>query len=60
VQLLVDKTLSERGYSTTGRLLTRLLHTLSDTYPLHGRYVNDDEWDSPGKLVPRKGAADRC
>jgi proteasome activator subunit 4 len=49
--LLVDRTLSERGFSGAGRLLTRLMHTLSDVYPAHGRYVNEDEWDSEGACV---------
>jgi proteasome activator subunit 4 len=54
LKLLVDKTMSERGFSGTGRLITRLLHTLSDVYPLHGRYVNDDEWNSEGEFEMQK------
>ena len=50
LHVLVDKTKSERGYSSAGRLLTRLLHTLSGVYPLNSRFVNTDEWDSEGKL----------
>jgi len=46
LKVLVDKTLSERGFSGTGRLITRLLHTLADVYPLNARYVNDEEWTS--------------
>lgn len=51
IDVLIEKTLSERGYGGTGRLITRLLHTLSDTYPLNGRYVNEDEWESPGSGI---------
>lgn len=51
VNLLIDKTKSERGYSSAGRLLTRLLHTLSGVYPLNSRFVNTSEWESEGKLV---------
>lgn len=49
VETLVEKTRSERGYSSAGRLLTRVLHTLSGVYPLNCRFVNLDEWDSDGK-----------
>lgn len=51
VNLLIDKTKSERGYSSAGRLLTRLLHTLSGVYPLNSRFVNTSEWESEGKFV---------
>jgi proteasome activator subunit 4 len=50
IKLLVDKTLGERGFSGTGRLITRVLNTLSNTYPINGRYVNEDEWSSPGRI----------
>lgn len=50
VNLLIDKTKSERGYSSAGRLLTRLLHTLSGVYPLNSRFVNTSEWESEGKF----------
>ncbi|PAV21860.1 ARM repeat-containing [Pyrrhoderma noxium] len=43
--LLVDKTKSERGYSGTGRLITRLLNTISAAYPINSRFVNSDEWN---------------
>ncbi|KAI0067754.1 hypothetical protein BV25DRAFT_1834775 [Artomyces pyxidatus] len=33
--ILVDKTLSERGYNETGRLITRILATLSGVYPVN-------------------------
>ena len=48
LSVLVEKTLSERGYSGTGDLLARILATLSGTYPLNSRFVNTDEWNSPG------------
>ncbi|KAF9568547.1 hypothetical protein CPC08DRAFT_654918 [Agrocybe pediades] len=45
--LLVDKTKSERGYTGTGRLVTRVLNTLGGTYPLNTRFVNSNEWNDP-------------
>ncbi|KDQ54780.1 hypothetical protein JAAARDRAFT_134622 [Jaapia argillacea MUCL 33604] len=45
--LLVDKTKSERGYSSVGRLITRILHTLGGVYPLNSRFINTEEWDDP-------------
>ena len=54
LQLLIDKTKSERGYSGTGRLLHRILHTVAAVYPTNARFVNSDEWDDPGEL--RQGA----
>lgn len=47
--LLADKTKSERGYAGTGRLIHRILHTLSAIYPINARLANADEWDDPGK-----------
>ncbi|THH18097.1 hypothetical protein EW146_g2829 [Bondarzewia mesenterica] len=47
LSLLVDKTFSERGWGGTGRLLARIMATLSGTYPLNSRFVNDDEWYDP-------------
>jgi proteasome activator subunit 4 len=49
--LLTEKTKSERGYTGTGRLLTRVLHTLAGVYPLNSRFVNSDEWEDPGSLT---------
>ncbi|KAI0757264.1 hypothetical protein C8Q80DRAFT_1132754 [Daedaleopsis nitida] len=46
-QLLHEKTFSKRGYSSTGKLLSSTLLTLSHTYPLENKFVNPDEWDSP-------------
>ncbi|KAI0728586.1 ARM repeat-containing protein [Fomitopsis betulina] len=45
--LLVEKTRSERGYSSTGRLLNRVLSTLTTVYPINSRCVNTKEWDRP-------------
>ncbi|KAF9535499.1 hypothetical protein CPB83DRAFT_841859 [Crepidotus variabilis] len=44
LRLLVEKTKSERGYTGTGRLITRVVNTISTVYPLNSRFVNDDEW----------------
>jgi proteasome activator subunit 4 len=46
--LLVEKTKSERGYTGTGRLITRILHTVGGTYPLNTRFLNTDEWEDLG------------
>ena len=51
IEILVDNTKSERGYSGTGQLITRLLHTISTVYPLNSRFVNTEEWGSEGKLA---------
>ncbi|KAG5350853.1 hypothetical protein C0989_009023 [Termitomyces sp. Mn162] len=42
-----NKTKSERGYTSTGRLIMRTLHTLAETYPTNSRFVNADVWDDP-------------
>ncbi|CAL1696390.1 unnamed protein product [Somion occarium] len=47
ISLLIDKTKSERGYSGTGRLINRILHTVAGIYPINARFVNTDEWESP-------------
>ncbi|THH09871.1 hypothetical protein EW145_g1718 [Phellinidium pouzarii] len=46
ISVLIEKTKSERGYSGSGRLVSRLLHTLSGVYPINGRFVNTDEWET--------------
>lgn len=46
----MEKTKSERGYNSTGRLITRILSTISSVYPLNSRFVNKEEWDNPGLL----------
>ncbi|KAA1468528.1 hypothetical protein DENSPDRAFT_833844 [Dentipellis sp. KUC8613] len=43
---LADKTLNERGFTGTGRLLTRILTTLSSVYPVQNQFVNADKWNS--------------
>ncbi|KAI0336090.1 hypothetical protein GY45DRAFT_1316150 [Cubamyces sp. BRFM 1775] len=45
-KLLNEKTFSKRGYSSSGKLLSSTLLTLSHTYPLENKFVNPDEWDS--------------
>lgn len=58
----MDKTKSERGYTGTGRLITRALRTLAGVYPLSGRFVNDSEWNdqsmSATNIVSFRSATD--
>jgi proteasome activator subunit 4 len=53
LSLLIDKTKSERGYTGTGRLITRILHTVAGVYPVNSRFVNTAEWDDPGLSAQR-------
>ena len=48
-KVLHDKTFSKRGYSSSGKLLSSMLLTLSHTYPLENKFVNPSEWNSPGE-----------
>jgi proteasome activator subunit 4 len=50
-KLLHEKTLSKRGFSWSGKLLSSTLLTLTHTYPLENKFVNPDEWSSEGKFV---------
>ncbi|KAH8100502.1 hypothetical protein BXZ70DRAFT_1022407 [Cristinia sonorae] len=45
-KLLQKKTFSKRGFSTSGKLLSSTLLTLTHTYPLENKFVNPDEWES--------------
>lgn len=45
--LLVDKTKSERGYTSTSRLISRTLHTIAEAYPINSRFVNTEKWEDP-------------
>lgn len=49
LRFLRDRTLSKRGYSWTGKLLSSLLLTLTHTYPLENKFVNPAEWNSEGQ-----------
>jgi proteasome activator subunit 4 len=51
----VEKTKSERGYTGTGRLITRILNTIGSTYPLNTRFLNTDEWEDLGTVSPPFG-----
>jgi proteasome activator subunit 4 len=46
LRLLQEKTLSKRGFSWSGKLLSSMLLTLTHTYPLENRFVNPEEWES--------------
>ncbi|KAI0343952.1 hypothetical protein BDW22DRAFT_1355187 [Trametopsis cervina] len=43
---LHKKTHSKRGFSSTGKLISSTLLTLTHTYPLENKFVNLDEWNS--------------
>lgn len=47
-KLLHEKTFSKRGFSSSGKLLSSTLLTLTHTYPLENKFVNPDEWASDG------------
>ncbi|OCH96671.1 ARM repeat-containing protein [Obba rivulosa] len=47
MDLLIEKTKSERGYSGTGRLLNRVMHTVSSITPISTRFLNPKEWNDP-------------
>lgn len=49
--LLLDKTLSKRGFSWSGKLLSSTLLTLTHTYPLENKFVNPEQWDSDGTIA---------
>jgi proteasome activator subunit 4 len=51
LRLLLDKTYSKRGYQWASRLLYSILLACTNTYPLDDRFVNVDEWHSPGKYL---------
>lgn len=51
LKLLVEKTKSERGYTGTGRMISRIVNTLAGTYPINTRLVNTDEWEDPGAHI---------
>jgi proteasome activator subunit 4 len=48
LHVLHGKTFSKRGYTWTGRLLSSVLLTLTHTYPTENKFVNPEEWSSPG------------
>ncbi|OBZ79732.1 Proteasome activator complex subunit 4A [Grifola frondosa] len=47
ILLLVEKTKSERGYTGTGRLINRIIHTAATVYTINSRFINPDQWDDP-------------
>ncbi|KAJ7456643.1 hypothetical protein FB451DRAFT_1276697 [Mycena latifolia] len=47
LELLVEKTKGERGYSGTARLISRILHNVAGVYPINSRFVNTSEWQDP-------------
>lgn len=47
MSLLIDKCKSERGYSGTGRLINRIMYTMTSAYPIRARFLDADEWNNP-------------
>ncbi|KAG1757297.1 hypothetical protein EDB19DRAFT_1924203 [Suillus lakei] len=47
LSLLLNKTKSERGYTGTAAIVTRVMHALSGVYPSDNRFVNEDIWNQP-------------
>ncbi|KAH9947692.1 hypothetical protein B0H21DRAFT_737636 [Amylocystis lapponica] len=45
-RLLHKKTHAKRGFSSSGKLLSSTLLTLTHTYPLENKFVNPEEWES--------------
>ncbi|KAG8737973.1 hypothetical protein FRC10_007440 [Ceratobasidium sp. 414] len=43
-KLLVQHCYNERGYSGTGRIISKIMHTLSSIYPLHSYFLNTEDW----------------
>lgn len=48
IQTMVEHCKSERGYTTTARILAITLMTLTNTWVRDYRSVNADEWNDPG------------
>ncbi|CAE6462385.1 unnamed protein product [Rhizoctonia solani] len=46
-KLLIQHCYNERGYSGTGRIISKIMHTLTSIYPLHSYFLNVDDWYSP-------------
>lgn len=46
---LTNQVKNERGYSGTGRLLTRVVHSIGEIYTLDEKFLNESEWDSKGR-----------
>ena len=51
MRLLVAETKNERGYTATGRLISRVLAALTSIYATDSRLVNEEEWNSKGKAT---------
>ena len=49
-KMLLKKTYAKRGYSSSGKLVSSTLLTLTHTYPLENKFVNPDEWLSKGPI----------
>ncbi|QRW00399.1 proteasome activator complex subunit 4 [Ceratobasidium sp. AG-Ba] len=44
-KLLVQHCYNERGYSSTGRIMAKIMHTLSSVYPLNSYFLNSEDWN---------------
>jgi len=52
IQTMIEHCKSERGYTTTARVLAITLMTLTNTWVRDYRSVNADEWTDPGASTP--------
>ncbi|CEL52206.1 Proteasome activator complex subunit 4 OS=Xenopus laevis GN=psme4 PE=2 SV=1 [Rhizoctonia solani AG-1 IB] len=46
-KVLIQHCYNERGYSGTGRIISKVMHTLTSIYPLHSYFLNFNEWHDP-------------
>lgn len=48
-EFLTRHTLSEASWSWTGRMMDKVIVNMTSVYPMEGRMVNEDVWDSDGQ-----------
>ena len=53
IKSLASGTKNERGFSGTGRIVGRILASLTSTYPKDQRFLNRGEWSDPSKIFRR-------
>lgn len=48
LKMLIRDCKSERGFAFASRFLYAILRALIETYPSESRFLNPEEWSSPG------------